>query len=116
MMREASESGALDAAIQRLDRALGQLERQVTALAAQASAANGGLFDQDRSNLAAELDAARGRERALEAAGAQASEALGQAIVEIRSVLSAGDELDEIDVEGPDDNDDEIGGDPEEEA
>lgn len=92
MMREASESGALDVAIQRLDRALSQLDRHVTALAAQASAANGGLFDQDRSNLAAELDAARGRERELEAAGAQASEALGLAIAEIRSVLNTDDE------------------------
>ena len=99
MMREASESGALDAAIQRLDRALGQLDRQVSALAAQASAANGGLFDQDRSNLAAELDAARGRERELEAAGAQASEALGLAIAEIRSVLDPDESPDESDEE-----------------
>ena len=103
MMREASESGALDAAIQRLDRALSQLDRQVTTLAARADAANGGLFDQDRSNLAAELDAARGRERELEAAGAQASEALGLAIAEIRSVLE------------PDDSDD-AAEDPDEEA
>ena len=49
-----------------------------------------GLFDQDRSRLAAELDAARARERALEEAGAQASQALGRAIEEIRAAL--GDE------------------------
>lgn len=88
MMREASESGALDAAIQRLDRALGQLEMRVTSLSAQARASNGGLFDQDRANLASELDAARGRERELETAGAAASQALGLAIAEFRSVLS----------------------------
>ena len=88
MMREASESGALDAAIQRLDRALGQLEMRVASLSVQAEASNGGLFDQDRANLAAELDVARGRERELETAGALASRALGLAIAEFRSALS----------------------------
>ena len=49
----------------------------------------GGLFDQDRAKLAAELDEARAREKALEAAGAEASAALGRAIAEIREVLEA---------------------------
>ena len=53
-----------------------------------AGEAVGGLFDQDRANLAAELDEARARERELEAAGAEASEALGRAIQEIRAALN----------------------------
>jgi hypothetical protein len=60
---------------------------RMSALAAQAEASNGDLFDQDRANLAAELDAARGRERELEAAGLQASAALGRAIAGIRAAL-----------------------------
>ena len=92
MMREASESIALDAAIHRLDRALSQLELRVSRLVSQADAGNGELFDQDRANLAAELDAAKSRERELEAAGAEASAVLGQAIAELRAAL-AEDEL-----------------------
>jgi len=88
MMREASESVALDAAIHRLDRALSQLELQIAGLVSQADAGNGDLFEQDRANLAAELDAARSRERALEEAGAEASAVLGQAIAEIRAALA----------------------------
>ncbi|MDR3507030.1 MAG: DUF4164 family protein [Caulobacteraceae bacterium] len=101
MMREAGESGALDAAIHRLDRALSQLEIRVASLITEADAANGDLFDQDRANLAAELDRARGRERELEAAGAQASEALGRAIVEIRAALNE----DESGVDAPEPDD-----------
>ncbi len=59
----------------------------MTALAGQAENANGGLFDEDRSQLAAELDAARGRERELESAGQAASQALGRAITQIRAAL-----------------------------
>jgi hypothetical protein len=83
------ESGdsALDLAARRLERAISMLESRMADKVAQASAAAGGLFDQDRANLASELDAARGRERALEEAGAQASAALGRAIEEIRSAL-----------------------------
>ena len=47
----------------------------------------GGAFDQDRERLAADLDAARARERELEDAGAQASAALSRAIGEIRAAL-----------------------------
>ena len=88
MTREQGEGGALEAAIQRLDRALAQLEVRVGALHAQAGD-GGGLFDQDRSKLAAELDAARGRERDLELAGAEASRALGRAIADIQKALGA---------------------------
>ena len=47
----------------------------------------GGLFDEDRSHLAAELDASRARERELEAAGQAASQALGRAIAGVRTAL-----------------------------
>jgi hypothetical protein len=87
MTQEGLEESALDAAIHRLDRALAQLELRVGALAGKAEGGNGELFDMDRAKLAAELDAARARERELEAAGAQASEALGRAIDGIRAAL-----------------------------
>jgi hypothetical protein len=86
MMREQGEGGALEAAIQRLDRALAQLEVRVGALRSQAGD-GGGLVDQDRAKLAAELDAAKGRERDLELAGAEASLALGRAIADIQRAL-----------------------------
>ncbi|MDQ0465139.1 hypothetical protein QO010_002923 [Caulobacter ginsengisoli] len=82
-----SEPSALDLAVRRLDRALAMLETRMTERVAEAGAEAGGLFDADRSRLAAELDAARSREKALEEAGAQASEALGRAIAEIRAAL-----------------------------
>jgi len=86
-----AEGSALDLAVRRLERAVALLESR-TAAKTTGDADMGGLFDQDRARLAAELDAARARERALEEAGAQASEALGRAISEIRAAL--GDEED----------------------
>ena len=77
---------ALDLAAKRLERALAMLEQKLAATAKQA--ADGGLFDQDRARLAAELDQARARERELEEAGAEASAALGRAITEIRAALN----------------------------
>jgi hypothetical protein len=82
-----SES-ALDLAAKRLENALHVLEQRLSQRLKDATADAGGLFDQDRSNLAAELDAARARERELEEAGAQASVALGRAIQEIRAALN----------------------------
>ena len=87
MDEEAQESGTLDVAIHRLDRALGQMELRLDAMLTSAQSANAGLFDQDRAKLAAELDAARSRERELEIAGALASQALGRAIADIKSAL-----------------------------
>src|SRR5215217_637965 len=84
-----AEGSALDLAVRRLERAVALLESR-TAAKTTGDADMGGLFDQDRARLAAELDAARAR--ALEEAGAQASEALGRAISEIRAAL--GDEED----------------------
>jgi len=79
---------ALDLAAKRLDNALHVLEQRLGQRLKAASADAGGLFDQDRAKLAAELDAARARERELEEAGAQASAALGRAIQEIRAALN----------------------------
>ena len=93
MTQEAAEGGVLEAAILRLDRAVTQLEVRMNALVNEAHGANGELFDLDRAKLAAELDAARARERDLEAAGSQASAALGRAIADIRAAL--GDDLGE---------------------
>jgi hypothetical protein len=82
------DHGSVEAAARRLERALALLEGRIKALAAQAEGGGaGGLFDHDRSQLAAELDSARARERELETAGAEASQALGRAIEGIRSAL-----------------------------
>jgi len=78
---------ALDQAARRLDRALALLEQE---LAGRRSGGEGELFDPARSSLAAELERGRAREQALQAAGAEASRALGQAIAEIESVLGGG--------------------------
>ena len=79
---------ALDLAAKRLERAVHVLEQRLGEKLRQAGAEAGGLFDQDRANLAAELDRAKARERELEEAGAQASVALGKAIQEIRAALN----------------------------
>jgi hypothetical protein len=63
------------------------LEQRLAERLKQAGAEVGGLFDQDRAKLAAELDESRARERALEEAGAEASAALGRAIAEIKQAL-----------------------------
>jgi len=80
---------ALDLAAKRLESAVHVLEQRLSQRLQDAGADVGGLFDQDRANLATQLDQARARERELEEAGAQASVALGQAIQEIRAALSS---------------------------
>jgi hypothetical protein len=87
MIEEPQAQGTLDVAIHRLDRALAQIELRMDGLVAKAQSQSGGLFDEDRAKLAAELDAARSRERELEIAGALASQALGRAIADIRTAL-----------------------------
>lgn len=89
-MRDAGGESALDQAARRLERALALLEQRLGDRLARGSAEAGGLFDQDRSKLADELDAARARQRELEAVGLEASQALGEAIAEIDEVLSGG--------------------------
>ena len=77
---------ALELAARRLEQAVNVLEQR---LAQRLKAAtDGGLFEQDRAKLAAELDESRARERELEAAGMEASQALGRAILEIRAALN----------------------------
>ncbi|HEX4096294.1 MAG TPA: DUF4164 family protein [Caulobacteraceae bacterium] len=88
MKAEAKTGERLEAAAQRLERALTLLDQRLAKQLAEAGAQVGGLFDQDRAKLAAELDEARARERELEAAGAEASAALGRAILEIRAALN----------------------------
>ena len=85
-MAEPGAEDRIDQAAKRMDRAVSLLEQRLSRLSGEAQA--GGLFDQDRANLAAELDEARARERELEAAGAEASAALGRAILEIRAALN----------------------------
>lgn len=87
-MREPAGENALDLAAKRLDRALAVLEQRLSAQVSHVGAEVGGLFDQDRANLAAELDQARAREKELEVAGAEASAALGRAIAEIKTALA----------------------------
>ena len=94
------EGNALELAARRLERAVSQLEQKIAAERAARPAApvsgEPGLFDGDAeaeskaARLALDLEAARAREKALEEAGEQASEALGRAIAEIRAAL--GDE------------------------
>ena len=79
---------ALDLAAKRLESALHVLEQRLSQRLKDAGADAGGLFDQDRANLASQLDQAKGRERELEDAGVQASIALGRAIAEIKAALS----------------------------
>jgi ElaB/YqjD/DUF883 family membrane-anchored ribosome-binding protein len=87
MKAEAGQGGRLEAAVQKLDRAVSMLEQRLAKRMAEAGAQAGGLFDQDRTKLAADLDAARARERELEEAAAQASEALAKAVAELRAQL-----------------------------
>ena len=87
-MRDLSGDNAVDLALLRLDRAVSLLEARLGDGMVVAQSGSSGLFDEDRSRLAAELDASRAREQALEEAGRQASNALGKAIVGIKSALS----------------------------
>ena len=87
MSEEPSRELRIDRAVRRLDRAATQLGQRISRRIAEAGAHGGSLIDEDRARLAAELDAARGRERELESAGAEASLALASAIAELRNAL-----------------------------
>ncbi|MDP3855447.1 DUF4164 family protein [Phenylobacterium sp.] len=82
-MREPVGENPLDQAVKRLDKALSQLEQRLS----KGGGGAGELFAQGDAKLAAQLDQARAREKELEAAGAEASAALGRAIAEIKSAL-----------------------------
>ncbi|HLZ82420.1 MAG TPA: DUF4164 family protein, partial [Caulobacteraceae bacterium] len=88
MSEEASREVRIDRAVRRLDRAATLLDQRISRRIAEAEAQGGSLIDGDRARLAAELDVARGRERELEAAGAEASQALATAIAELKSALA----------------------------
>lgn len=90
MTDDAGQSGRLDVAVRRLERAIALLDQRLAVRLAEAGARGGDLFDQDRAQLAADLDAARARERELEEAGAEASAALAGAIADLRSAMGAG--------------------------
>jgi len=81
---------ALDLAARRLEQAVHVLEQRLAQRLRSAGEEAGGLFDQDRAQLAVQLDEARAREKELEAAGVEASAALGRAIQEIRAALNGG--------------------------
>ena len=83
-----SGESAMDLAVRRLEQAVNALEQRLAQRLKAAGGEAGGLFEDDRARLASQLDEARARERELEAAGAEASEALGRAILEIRAALN----------------------------
>jgi hypothetical protein len=87
MSEEPSREQRIDRAVRRLDRAATLLGQRITRRIAEAEAQGGSLIDEDRARLAAELDAASSRERALEAAGAEASQALANAIAELQAAV-----------------------------
>jgi predicted trehalose synthase len=86
MNRDPSAESALDLAMGRLDRAVAKIEERLGGQGPE-EAGSGDLFHVDRAKLAQQLDQARARERELEAAGAEASAALGRAIDEIHAAL-----------------------------
>ena len=82
---------AMDLAARRLEQAVSLLEQRLAQRQKTPGGDAGGLFDKGpATDLAAELDESRARERELEAAGAEASAALGRAILEIRAALNGG--------------------------
>jgi hypothetical protein len=88
MTADAGQESPLDLAARRLERALAMLEQRIQRRVSEARAEAGGAYDADRVKLAAELEAARARERELEAAGSAAYDALAHAVGEIRQVLA----------------------------
>jgi hypothetical protein len=78
----------LDLAILRLDRALVGLEQRMDGRARPLEVARNDLFDHDSSQLAAQLQAAKTRERELVMAGQEASRALAQAMMDIENALN----------------------------
>jgi hypothetical protein len=90
MIRETAGESALELAAKRLERAIAALEQRLSLVR---EPAGGDMFERQEAvsgggALAEELERARTRERELEAAGAEASAALGRAIQEIRAALN----------------------------
>jgi hypothetical protein len=87
MNPDSGGEGAIERSIRRLDRVVTLLDQRISRRVALAAAQSGSMVDADRARLASELDAARSRERELEAAGGEASMALAEAIAQMREVL-----------------------------
>ena len=83
-----SGESAMDLAVRRLEQAVNALAQRLAQRQKAAGGEAGAQFTDDRAKLASQLDESRARERELEAAGAEASEALGRAILEIRAALN----------------------------
>lgn len=84
---------SLEAAAAQLDSALTSLERKLDGLfesvdAAKPSEREADALRRDRMRLATDLDAARAREKELQALADEASAALGAAIQEVRDALN----------------------------
>jgi hypothetical protein len=86
MHRETAGESALELAARRLERAVVALEQRLSQ--ATAAGASDDLFNAAKAGGEAELDRAQARARDLEAAGAEASAALGRAIEEIRTAMN----------------------------
>jgi hypothetical protein len=85
MHRETAGESALELAARRLERAVVALEQRLSQATAGGS---DDLFNAATAGGEAELDRAQVRARDLEAAGAEASAALGRAIEEIRTAMT----------------------------
>jgi len=83
----ATSDTALGDATRRLELALNRLEARLAERVSRAGDSD--AFAEDRARLAADLDAARAREKALEQVAAEASAALGRAAAEVRAALAA---------------------------
>ena len=84
-----SATRRLQSALDALDGAVGrrlERDRGHAALASQVHA-----FDSDRARLAAELDAAAARARALETTNREVAQRLDEAITTIRAIIEPGD-------------------------
>ncbi len=85
MVMDESRENRIDQALRRLNRAVTLLDQRIGRRIVEAGDHARSEIDSDRDRLAAELDAARGRERELESAAAEASEALAGAIEQLRA-------------------------------
>ena len=89
LFSEPTPEERIDEAIRRFEHAANRLDQRLDRHIARAAAQAGSMMDVDRASLAVALDVARGRELALEAAGAEASAALAQAIAALRARADA---------------------------
>ena len=83
--------GGLDAASQRLMQAVERLEERLRSRAVDGGV-SAGDDSAERDRLTSQLGEARERERALEAAAAEASAALGRAAEQIRTAIEEDEE------------------------